>query len=84
MSDAMLLPRAASASEVPGLLKHVPCNPLNSMCELVRRTASKRRSRMCSEVCVGKKLYSGLPWCVAVLGSSEAALVPVSDESSCC
>lgn len=52
MSDAMLLPRATSASEVPGLVKHVPYNPLNSMCELVWGTASRSRPMMCSEVCV--------------------------------
>lgn len=77
MSDAMLVPRATSALEVPGLVKHVPCNPLNSMHELVRRTASKSRPKMCSEVCVENKLCGQLPWCVTVLQSSEAVLIPI-------
>lgn len=77
MSDAMLLPRAALA--VPGLVKHVPCNPLNSMCELVRRTASKSRPKMCSEVFVENKLRCGLPWRVTVRQSSEVASIPISD-----
>lgn len=77
MSDAMLLPRAASVA--PGLVKHVPCNPLNSMCELVRRTASKSRPKMCSEVFVENKLCGGLLQCVTVCQSSEVALIPISD-----
>lgn len=79
MSDATLLPRATSASEVPGLVKHVPCNPLSSMYELVRRTASRSRPMMCSKVCVENTLCGGLPWCVTVLQSSKAALIPDGD-----
>lgn len=58
MSDTMLVPRATSALEVPGLVKHVPCNPLSSMHELVRGTASKSRPRMCSEVWVENSVVS--------------------------
>jgi len=56
MSDAVLLYKAAQPSEVPGLFKRVPCNPLNCMRELVRRTSSRSKPMTCSEVVGGNKL----------------------------
>lgn len=76
MSDAVLLYKAALASEVPRLFKHVSCNPLNCMCKLVRRTSSRSKPIMCSEVAGGNKLNAELLWCITVFLSSEADLIP--------
>lgn len=77
MSDAALLYKAALASEVPRLFKHVPCNPVDCVCKLVRRTAGRSKPVTRSEAVGGNKPNAELLWCIApVLLRWEADLTP--------